>query len=53
MSTTIVQRSVDLGQPLIFVSMNYRTSAFGFLPGQEVHDAGVGNIGLQDRELSQ
>ena len=23
--------------------------AFGFLPGQEVKDAGVGNIGLEDR----
>jgi acetylcholinesterase len=25
------------------------TPAFGFLAGQEVKDAGVGNLGLQDR----
>lgn len=24
--------------------------AFGFLPGKEVKEAGVGNLGLQDRE---
>lgn len=35
-----------------FVHFSQRTDipAFGFLPGREVKDAGVGNLGLQDRE---
>ncbi|KAI9063824.1 carotenoid ester lipase [Trametes sanguinea] len=45
----IVNRSVELGQPLIFVTMNYRLGVFGFLGGNEVHEAGVGNLGLQDQ----
>ncbi|EIM86204.1 carotenoid ester lipase precursor [Stereum hirsutum FP-91666 SS1] len=48
----IVQRSIDLGTPVIYVAMNYRLSAFGFLPGQEVKEAGVGNLGLQDQRLA-
>ncbi|KDQ62130.1 hypothetical protein JAAARDRAFT_203342 [Jaapia argillacea MUCL 33604] len=48
----IVQRSIDLGEPVIYVSMNYRVSAFGFLASQEVKSAGVGNIGLQDQRLA-
>ncbi|KAF7422790.1 hypothetical protein PC9H_010949 [Pleurotus ostreatus] len=45
----IVERSIQLGEPVIYVSMNYRISAFGFLASQEVKDAGVGNLGLQDQ----
>jgi len=30
---------------------HYITSAFGFLPGKEVKEAGVGNLGLQDRRF--
>ncbi|PPQ78726.1 hypothetical protein CVT25_010729 [Psilocybe cyanescens] len=45
----IVKKSQDLGQPVIYVSMNYRLTGFGFLPGKEVKDAGVGNLGLQDQ----
>jgi len=48
----IVGRSIDLKQPVIFVSMNYRLSAFGFLPGKEVKDQKVGNLGLQDQRLA-
>ncbi|THU87322.1 carotenoid ester lipase precursor [Dendrothele bispora CBS 962.96] len=46
---TIVSRSIQLGEPVIYVSMNYRVTAFGFLASQEVKDAGVGNLGLQDQ----
>ncbi|OCH92834.1 carotenoid ester lipase precursor [Obba rivulosa] len=46
---TIVQRSIELGEPIIYVSMNYRHSAFGFLASKEVEDAGVGNLGLWDQ----
>ena len=47
----IVKRSVDIGQPVIYVSMNYRVSAWGFLGGSQVKAAGVGNLGLRDRKL--
>ncbi|EIW58887.1 carotenoid ester lipase precursor [Trametes versicolor FP-101664 SS1] len=45
----VVNRSIELGQPIIFVAMNYRLSAFGFLGGQEIQKAGLGNLGLQDQ----
>ncbi|KAJ7609760.1 Alpha/Beta hydrolase protein [Mycena polygramma] len=46
---TIVQRSISMGEPVIYVSLNYRLSAFGFLASKEVRAAGVGNLGLQDQ----
>ncbi|KAF8073585.1 carotenoid ester lipase precursor [Lyophyllum atratum] len=45
----IVDRSVELGSPVIYMSMNYRVTGFGFLASKEVKDAGVGNLGLQDQ----
>ncbi|KAL0577126.1 hypothetical protein V5O48_004879 [Marasmius crinis-equi] len=47
--TSIVERSIQLGQPVIYVSMNYRVTGFGFLASKEVKAAGVGNLGLQDQ----
>nr|GAT46970.1 predicted protein [Mycena chlorophos] len=47
--TSIVERSIAMGQPVIYVSMNYRLSVFGFLASKEVRAAGVGNLGLQDQ----
>ncbi|KIM47453.1 hypothetical protein M413DRAFT_439116 [Hebeloma cylindrosporum] len=48
----IIQRSAALGTPVIFVSMNYRNSAFGFLGGQQVYDEEVGNLGLWDQRVA-
>lgn len=48
-STSIVQRSMEVGHPVIFVSMNYRATAFGFIASQEVANAGAGNLGLRDQ----
>ncbi|KAF9018555.1 alpha/beta-hydrolase [Hymenopellis radicata] len=48
----IVDRSLDLGEPIIYVSFNYRVSAWGFLASKEVKAAGVGNLGLQDQRLA-
>ncbi|KAK7018158.1 COesterase domain-containing protein [Favolaschia claudopus] len=45
----IVQRSIEMDQPIIYISINYRVSAFGFLGGKEVREAGVGNLGLHDQ----
>ncbi|KAF7976505.1 hypothetical protein HWV62_6309 [Athelia sp. TMB] len=47
--SVIVQKSVDIGLPVIYVSFNYRVSGFGFLASQEVVNAGVANLGLQDQ----
>ncbi|KAI0766812.1 carotenoid ester lipase precursor [Irpex lacteus] len=45
----VVRRSIELGEPVIFVSLNYRLAAYGFLNGAEVEAAGVANLGLQDQ----
>ncbi|KAI0793612.1 carotenoid ester lipase precursor [Fomes fomentarius] len=47
--SAIVQRSIDIGEPIIYVAMNYRVNVFGFLGGKEVKEEGVGNLGLQDQ----
>ncbi|TFY71900.1 hypothetical protein EVG20_g1115 [Dentipellis fragilis] len=51
-SAQLVARSMDLRQPVIYVSMNYRVSALGFLASKEVREAGIGNLGLQDQRLA-
>ncbi|KAI0044924.1 carotenoid ester lipase precursor [Auriscalpium vulgare] len=50
--SAIVERSIQLGQPIVYVSMNYRLSALGFPGGVEVQKAGVGNLGLHDQRLA-
>ncbi|TCD66643.1 hypothetical protein EIP91_001111 [Steccherinum ochraceum] len=48
----IVNRSIALNRPMIYVSMNYRLAALGFLASKEVKEAGVANLGLQDQRLA-
>ncbi|KAJ8519557.1 hypothetical protein ONZ45_g3520 [Pleurotus djamor] len=45
----IVERSMEMGEPILYVSVNYRLSALGFLSGREVKEAGIGNLGLRDQ----
>ncbi|KAK4496750.1 hypothetical protein PRZ48_012733 [Zasmidium cellare] len=45
----LVQRSIEMGQPIIFVSANYRLNAFGTLASQEITDANVSNLMLKDQ----
>lgn len=45
----IVKHSMDMGQPVIFVSANHRLNAFGTLASQEITDAGVPNLLLKDQ----
>ncbi|TFK24286.1 carotenoid ester lipase [Coprinopsis marcescibilis] len=52
MTTSIVSQSVEIGKPLVLVSMNYRVSAFGFISSQEVQRANVSNIGLYDQRAA-
>ncbi|KAF8808598.1 carotenoid ester lipase precursor [Phlegmacium glaucopus] len=49
---TVVARSIDLGEPVIYVSANYRVSGLGFLGGKEVKAAGLGNVGLRDQRFA-
>ncbi|GAA99973.1 uncharacterized protein L969DRAFT_96590 [Mixia osmundae IAM 14324] len=48
----IVAQSVSQNQPVVYVALNYRLAGWGFLPGQEVYDAKVGNLGLQDQRAA-
>ncbi|KAF7362887.1 Carboxylic ester hydrolase [Mycena venus] len=45
----VVERSMAIGQPIIVVTPNYRVSAWGFLGGKEVGNAGITNLGLRDQ----
>ncbi|RPD60509.1 carotenoid ester lipase [Lentinus tigrinus ALCF2SS1-7] len=45
----VVARSIEIGYPIVYVAINYRLSAFGFLGGREVKEAGVANLGLHDQ----
>lgn len=47
--TGLIQQSVVQKQPIIYVAMNYRVSAWGFLPGAEAAKAGATNLGLLDQ----
>ncbi|KAF8879078.1 carotenoid ester lipase precursor [Gymnopilus junonius] len=49
---TVVQRSIALGEPVIFVSPNYRVNAMGFIGGQQIKNAGLGNNGLRDQRFA-
>ncbi|KAF9739094.1 hypothetical protein PMIN06_007923 [Paraphaeosphaeria minitans] len=49
----MVKNSVEIGKPIIGVSINYRLSAWGFLSGtQELVDEGGSNFGLRDQRLA-
>lgn len=45
----MVETSVQIGKPVIVVSINYRLSAFGFLSGVEVQAEGATNLGIRDQ----
>jgi acetylcholinesterase len=41
-----------MGKPIIFVSINYRTAAGGFLDSEELRREGNTNNGLYDQRLA-
>ncbi|CAA7262327.1 unnamed protein product [Cyclocybe aegerita] len=49
---SLVNRSLNLGEPIIYVAASYRINAFGFLGGKEVQAAGLGNVGLLDQKFA-
>ncbi|RDW56727.1 hypothetical protein BP6252_14002 [Coleophoma cylindrospora] len=48
----IVQKSVDIGKPIMAVSINYRLSMWGFVMGDEVLESGNANLGFRDQRLA-
>ncbi|KAJ5112035.1 hypothetical protein N7532_000080 [Penicillium argentinense] len=50
--TSLVQSSIDLNMPIIFVAMNYRVGGFGFMPGSQILKDGAANLGLLDQRLA-
>lgn len=45
----IIKRSIDMKQPILFVSLNYRLAHFGFTASKEFADAGLLNLGFEDQ----
>lgn len=52
---SLITRSVEMNQPVIFVAPNTRINSFGYLAGQEVQDdlTTDPNAGLKDQRLGQ
>lgn len=44
----MVQTSVEIGLPTVFVAVNSRLSGFGYLNGEVPMREGVSNLGLRD-----
>ncbi|KAJ2982084.1 hypothetical protein NUW58_g6522 [Xylaria curta] len=49
--SVLIPQSVAQGKPIIFVAVNYRLGAFGFLGGSEVLADGASNLGLLDQRM--
>ncbi|RKF77313.1 putative secreted lipase [Golovinomyces cichoracearum] len=50
-ASKLIQASIDAGKPIVYVAVNYRLGAFGWLGGQEILDAGLANLGHYDQIL--
>ncbi|OJJ43642.1 hypothetical protein ASPZODRAFT_154477 [Penicilliopsis zonata CBS 506.65] len=48
---TLVEASIKMDMPIVFVAVNYRVGGFGFLPGKEILADGSSNLGLLDQRL--
>ncbi|WPH00762.1 Hypothetical protein R9X50_00359200 [Acrodontium crateriforme] len=47
----LVEKSISLGKPIIYVAVNYRLGGFGFLAGKDLAKEGNTNLGLRDQRL--
>ncbi|KAF9441554.1 alpha/beta-hydrolase [Macrolepiota fuliginosa MF-IS2] len=52
MGRLMVEKSIENREDVIFVSFNYRVSAYGFLAGSQVKTDRAGNIGLRDQRAA-
>ena len=50
-ASVLIPQSVTQGKPIIFLAVNYRLGAFGFLGGREVLADGAANLGLLDQRM--
>jgi carboxylesterase type B len=50
--TAITRISLEIGKPIIFVTVNYRLGPFGFLNGKEMAELGLLNMGMLDQRLA-
>ncbi|KDN48742.1 hypothetical protein RSAG8_02729, partial [Rhizoctonia solani AG-8 WAC10335] len=48
----IVGKSIEMGQSVIYVSMNYRLGFFGFPVGKQTMSKGAANLGLYDQRMA-
>ncbi|KAL8277214.1 hypothetical protein RQP46_010387 [Phenoliferia psychrophenolica] len=48
----IVARSIAVGAPIVYVSMNYRLNLFGFMSTPELYAEGLGNLGMWDQRFA-
>jgi acetylcholinesterase len=51
-ASRLIAASVAQGREIVYVAVNYRLGAFGFLGGREVLAAGAANLGLLDQRLA-
>lgn len=47
----LVANAALMGKPYVFVAVNYRVGAFGFMPGKEILQDGAANLGLLDQRM--
>lgn len=47
----LVAEGMSTGKPFIFVAVNYRVGAWGFMPGKDLMDEGNSNAGLLDQRM--
>ncbi|KAK4674923.1 hypothetical protein QC764_502830 [Podospora pseudoanserina] len=47
----LVSNAMAAGKPYVFVAVNYRVGAFGFMPGKEVLQDGSANLGHLDQRM--
>ncbi|KAJ3547913.1 hypothetical protein NM208_g1263 [Fusarium decemcellulare] len=50
--TALVQYSIAISQPIIYVGINYRLAGFGFLNSPDFNALGLSNNGLRDQRLA-
>lgn len=50
--TSLVQFSIEIGKPVIYVICNYRLGGFGFLNSPDFQSQGLSNLGLKDQRLA-
>ncbi|CAK7210231.1 hypothetical protein SEUCBS140593_000764 [Sporothrix eucalyptigena] len=50
--TELVQYSVEIGLPIVYVACNYRLGGFGFTNSPALDTQGASNLGLKDQRLA-